>query len=301
MPLAVDLFSGLGGWAEGLEAEGWTVIRVDIEDMFLAIGTPKPAECLLVLQDVRTVHGSQFKRADLIVSSSPCQDFSWRAMPWTKARTNCGPFLGLKLFHEQFRIQRECNEARAAEGLPPTPMIVENVRGAIPWVGRSRYNYGSYHLWGDVPALMPSPRSSEAVKAPGLGAGWVHPDDPRHTPGLDFTRLAARSEEDGRKVPGFRFDGSGRSFQTASVDGMKTNGGIPHIRDGAPHTRHLTNPAEHLKGGGDWFSSGENCSLQRRAASGSTARKAASAKIAKIPEVLARHIGRTFLPMRNAS
>ena len=45
-PLAVDLCSGLGGWAEGLEAEGWDVIRVDIEDMFAATGTPKPPQCL---------------------------------------------------------------------------------------------------------------------------------------------------------------------------------------------------------------------------------------------------------------
>ena len=33
-PIALDLCSGLGGWAEGLESEGWAVIRVDIVDMF---------------------------------------------------------------------------------------------------------------------------------------------------------------------------------------------------------------------------------------------------------------------------
>ena len=32
-PLAIDLYSGLGGWAEGLEDAGWDVIRIDIEDM----------------------------------------------------------------------------------------------------------------------------------------------------------------------------------------------------------------------------------------------------------------------------
>ena len=35
------------------------------------------------------------------------------------------------------------------------PLIVENVRGAQKWVGRARWNYGSFYLWGDVPALMP--------------------------------------------------------------------------------------------------------------------------------------------------
>ena len=44
-------------------------------------------------------------------------------------------------------------------------MIQENVRGAIPWVGRSAWNFGSYHLWGDVPALMPM--TLRAVKVGG--------------------------------------------------------------------------------------------------------------------------------------
>jgi hypothetical protein len=30
-PLAVDLFCGLGGWAEGFLAEGWRVIGFDVE------------------------------------------------------------------------------------------------------------------------------------------------------------------------------------------------------------------------------------------------------------------------------
>jgi len=34
-------------------------------------------------------------------------------------------------------------------------MVIENVCGAQPWVGRARWHYGAYYLWGDVPALMP--------------------------------------------------------------------------------------------------------------------------------------------------
>jgi hypothetical protein len=56
-----------------------------------------------------------------------------------------------RLFNVCFRIREEASMAAGHQ----IPLIVENVRGAIPWVGRSRWNYGSFHLWGDVPALMP--------------------------------------------------------------------------------------------------------------------------------------------------
>ncbi len=148
-PLAIDLYCGLGGWTEGLLAEGWDVIGFDIEQH--AYGEHRyPGQ--LVIQDVLTLHGSQFRNADLIVGSSPCQEFSYRAMPWKRAKALGPPLLGMELFNAQFRIQREACEAAGRH----VPLIVENVRGAIPWVGRSRWNAGSFHLWGDVPALMPA-------------------------------------------------------------------------------------------------------------------------------------------------
>lgn len=60
------------GGAEGLEAEGYDVIRVDIADMFAETRTPKPETCLLMIQDVLTFHGAQAKHAALIVASPPC-------------------------------------------------------------------------------------------------------------------------------------------------------------------------------------------------------------------------------------
>jgi hypothetical protein len=104
---------------------------------------------LLVIQDVLTLHGSQFKDAAIIVASPPCQAYSYRAMPWKKAKALPPP--DNTLFEACFRIQREACEAAGRH----IPMIVENVRGAQPWVGRARWNFGSYYLWGDVPALMP--------------------------------------------------------------------------------------------------------------------------------------------------
>jgi hypothetical protein len=51
-----------------------------------------------------------------------------------------------------------------------------------------------------------------------------------------------------------------------------------------------------IKCGGDWFGSGDDCSLMRNMSSKSSARKAASAAIAKIPFELAAHIARCFKP-----
>jgi hypothetical protein len=225
--LAIDLFCGLGGWTDGLLAEGWDVIGFDIERH--EYGEHRyPAQ--LVVQDVLTLHGSQFRNAALIVASPPCQGYSYRAMPWKRAKALPPPCNAL--FDACFRIQREACEAAGRH----IPLIVENVRGAQPWVGRARWSYGSFYLWGDVPALMP------------------------------ITFKAA-------KVPGFRFDGSGRSFQSESVKMTK---------DG-------------LGGYGGNF--GWDDSPMRRGNSKSPGRKMASAMIAKIPLPLSRYIAATFRPV----
>jgi hypothetical protein len=86
-----------------------------------------------------------------------------------------------RLFSACFRIQAEASLAAGRH----IPMVVENVRGAQPWVGRAQWNFGSFYLWGDVPALMPIPFKN-GVKAPGMN--WS--DQTRR--GQDFTRLAGK-------------------------------------------------------------------------------------------------------------
>ena len=71
-------------------------------------------------------------------------------MPWKRAKALPPP--DNTLFEACFRIQREACEAAGRH----IPLVVENVRGAQKWVGRARWNFGSFYLWGDVPALMPT-------------------------------------------------------------------------------------------------------------------------------------------------
>lgn len=144
-PLAIDLYCGLGGWTEGLLVEGYDVIGFDIERH--VYGEHRyPAQ--LAIQDVLTLHGSQFKDAALIVASPPCQFFSYTAMPWIRAKALAFEVRGaparleaeLALFSACFRIQREACEAAGR----PIPMV-------------------------DVPALMPitgQRKSCSAASAP---------------------------------------------------------------------------------------------------------------------------------------
>src|ERR1700675_825012 len=80
-------------------------------------------------------------------------------MPVSRAKALPPPYLGIELFNAQFRIQREACEAAGRY----VPLVVENVCGAQKWVGRARWHYGSFYLWGDVPALMPITRKSVKV------------------------------------------------------------------------------------------------------------------------------------------
>jgi len=177
-PLCIDLFCGLGGWAEGFLAEGWRVIGFDIVRQDHGTGV-YPAQ--LVLQDVATLDGRQFRSAHMLVASPPCQEYSYRAMPWKRAKALPAP--SNELFEAPFRIQ---SEASAAAGRY-IPLIVENVRAAQRWVGPARWHYGSFFLWGDVPALMPKPSGKKGV------GNWFGPADKRGDP-REASLYSLRSE-----------------------------------------------------------------------------------------------------------
>ena len=265
-PLAIDLFCGLGGWTEGLLAEGYRVVGFDIEQH--VYGEHRyPAQ--LVLQDVLTIHGSQFKNAALIVASPPCQAYSYRAMPWKRAKALPPP--DNSLFEACFRIQREAIEAAGHF----IPLVVENVRGAQKWVGRARWNFGSFYLWGDVPALMPMV-ARRAMKMPSGNA--TRTDKGRSAALGNYDQMREEIKNNG-----------GSWFNIGSPGQKETNRNPVHELAGIKQPG-ISGPRENGKGD-RWFQDGAAKSGSR-----SKVRKAASALIAKIPLILARHIAKTYHP-----
>ena len=262
-PLAVDLCCGLGGWTDGLISEGWDVVGFDIERHDYGTGG-YPAQ--LVLQDILTLVGRQFVgKVSLIVASPPCQFFSYCAMPWSRAKQLAADVRAdpvrlekeLAIFNACVRIGREAE----------CPIVIENVRGAQPWIGRSRANFGSYHLWGDVPALMPMIIRGHARLKTHDGEQW-------NVNRKNFTGPLGWKETNRNPVH--------------ELAGQKR---IPHRPTG-----HWTNPNENgTKQGGDWFNSSEP-SISRMFGSKTNARKAASAAIAKIPLALSRWVALVYYP-----
>ena len=277
-PLMIDLFAGLGGWAEGGLAEGYDIVGFDIERHIY--GEHRyPAQ--LVLQDVLTLNGSQFKDASLIVASPPCQEYSYMAMPWSRAKAIAVDYRsGVRdvkkltaLFDACFRIQREAIEVAGHF----IPLIVENVCGAQPWVGRSRWNYGSYHLWGDVPALMPVTKQFKSH-----GMNWSD----RTKRGQDFTRIAgnqAMGIKAGDRNKG-RKNGE-HKWTTSWNEGQKIPGNNAPRMWKERRVQRLRDAQEH-----PFYNS----------SSKSNSRKAASAMIAKIPFPLAQYIAKVFKPIKTS-
>ena len=137
-PLCIDLYCGRMGWGKGFLAAGYDYVGFDIV-RFKKYQYPGQ----LVLQDVRTLCGRQFRNASCIVASPPCQEFSRKALPWHRDKPD--PDLGIVLFNEARRIIEEAG----------VPGVIENVRNAQRWMGRADAHFGSFYLWGDVPLLRP--------------------------------------------------------------------------------------------------------------------------------------------------
>lgn len=291
-PLAVDLCCGLGGWSTGLIAEGWDVVGFDIERH--CYGADKyPAQ--LVLQDILTLDGRQFKgKVALIVASPPCQKYSYMAMPWKRAKVLAQWYRDEEFPERIVELNALFDACKRIGREAECPVVIENVCGAQPWVGSANWRYGSFYLWGDVPALMPIVRKRPAFKGGDRNIGRASGSHEWNT-GFDVNAV---------KVPGLSWSGSDKPGYKAQAFN-----GTAEQRLRATHreissawrnkqydqTAKMQIAGDGIKNGGDWFNTSQP-SYQRRRSSKSTARKAASAHIAKIPIDLSRWIAKAWHP-----
>lgn len=152
---ALDLYCGLGGWSDGLVLEGFELLGVEIE--------PHIAELYkhpVIVADVRSLDGKDFKGYDLIVGSPPCRDFTkipdfrykegegYKITPWKEPKN---PERGLELVYAFLRIVEEAE---------PTYWIMENVVGLTEYLDikpRMITRLGKAMkraFWGNFPAFF---------------------------------------------------------------------------------------------------------------------------------------------------
>jgi hypothetical protein len=193
------------------------------------------------------------------------------AMPWSRAKQIAREYRDgtrdvaklTALFDACFRIQREACEASGRF----IPLVVENVKGAQPWVGRAKWHHGSFYLWGDLPALMPTV----------IRAQKFNPDGTAHPVGSWFAIADSKNR-------GASIKNAGGSWFNIGSPGQKGTNQNP-VHEGCKQ-----------RGSGEaWFDNGIAAHGSK-----SSARKAASARIAKIPFALSRHIAATYYPRREA-
>ena len=141
----LDLCSGTGGWVHPWREADHEVLTLDIDPRF---------GCDLTM-DVRDLRPAMLPWVpDIVFASPPCQEFSRHSQPWTRKENPPDPDLSLVT-------------ACIYIGVQSTIFVLENVRGAIPWLGPHRWRWGPFFLWGNFP--VPGPSMPKAYKKPDAG------------------------------------------------------------------------------------------------------------------------------------
>lgn len=161
----VDLFSGLGGASAAMRERGWLVFSVDVNRRFrpdLLANLAAPGARTETVEAVEAWAGGP-GRVDLVWASPPCNEFAREWLPWS--RRGIRPSLALvEATHELVARIR------------PTWWALENVRGAVPYLGPARQRFGSFYLWGDFPLVLCAP----LYKGVHMGV-WNHRAGKRYT------------------------------------------------------------------------------------------------------------------------
>lgn len=133
-PFMLDLFCGYNGASEAMSRRGWRVETADVKVSF------NPTYHVDLREWSWKCQGADLLVPDLVWASPPCLEFSRHTMPWTRAKMPAPP--DLSLVEAAQRIIKE---------IGPRWWVIENVRGAIPFLGNPVKKIGAYCLWGVFP------------------------------------------------------------------------------------------------------------------------------------------------------
>lgn len=147
-PSLLDVFCGRGGWTKSFLKRGWWCVGVDLCQ-------ETPAELLeypgvLMKCNALDLTDSFVNAFDAVTLSPPCEEFARAWLPWLRGDKT----------PEQWALDLLEWSVAICKGRKNRITECSNFAGRhVP--GGTRF--GSYTLWGDVPALMPAlPRGKMA-------------------------------------------------------------------------------------------------------------------------------------------
>ncbi len=142
--LALDLFCGLGGWSDGLAAEGFDVLGVELNQEIAELYKHP-----IIIDDVCNLNPREFRGYDLIVGSPPCHNFTVGSDAWWKVKKD--PAEGVRLAKAMLDF---------VEVAKPKYWLMENVRGLKKYIDikpRGIYKLSRTMFrpfWGNFPAFF---------------------------------------------------------------------------------------------------------------------------------------------------
>jgi len=171
---ALDLFCGLGGWSDGLAAEGFDILGVEINEEVSELYKHP-----VIVSDICDLNPENFKGYDLIVGSPPCRNFSkltyagrkfWKEAPdpWGK---------GLELVNE-FLVFVSIAK--------PTYWLMENVPYLVDYyrVVPRTTTYISKTMrrsfWGNFPAFLVPRDYTKGILSSGINRATGQPRNSTH-------------------------------------------------------------------------------------------------------------------------
>lgn len=160
-PVLIDLFCGRGGWSKPALARGWECHGFDIIDAAYP-GQLHQQPCPIPTRTLAEL------RPNLILASPPCEEYARRFLPWI---AQVGPI-----------DTRLLSWSISLIGTVECPVIVECSHFASRMMPGGK-SLRPWHLWGDLPALLPQPlprkgkvsgtKKARRAEIPDWLASWI--------------------------------------------------------------------------------------------------------------------------------